>query len=637
MNFFFRDDVPVAGNDVLSLTKSEAAERWNHEASLGTPVVVSYSFPTQAAPYDTLSGAQDGFDGFTPAHRAHARTALETWEAASGIRFVEVTDSVGGDIRFGMIDMTGRTNATGNPLSGFAYYPSDYEYGTGAGTQYLTLHDNIGGDIFLNRDYYLENASTITPGVRGYSILLHEVGHALGLRHPFEGEPVISSDRDNGTFTVMSYDRSRGTTQLGTLDREAMALLYGAPERSLDAAWDGASATMRITGTGGSDTVLGSHLDDVLTGGAGDDILSADAGDNILSGGAGDDRFVTRAGSHVIDGGTGTDRVLISGIYDTGLLSGAQGRLIYDDGGDLRVEMTNVAEVWFDTRWYGGTLDIVSTRDLFGPPTEARQGSDADEALTGTDARDSIDGGGGNDTLAGGLSDDTLGGGAGDDRVSGDDGDDLLDGGAGADTIEGGTGVDTLIGGAGDDMLTGGRGVNDLRDEIFGGAGNDVIDGGYGNDALRGDAGDDVIAGGFGADTVLGGTGDDTLTGSALGDQLFGGDGDDFVNGGFGFDRVNGGGGADSFFHLGVENHGADWIQDYDSGDGDTLVFGNAAATRAQFQINEAFTPGAGAADVADAFIIYRPTGQIMWALVDGTGQDQINLSIGGEIFDLTV
>ena len=97
-----------------------------------------------------------------------------------------------------------------------------------------------------------------------------------------------------------------------------------------------------------------------------------------------------------------------------------------------------------------------------------------------------------------------------------------------------------------------------------------------------------------------------------------------------------GGDGADDFYHLGIFNHGSDWIQDYDAAEGDVLVFGNADATRAQFQINVATTPNAGAADVDEAFIIYRPTGQIMWALVDGDGQDEINLQIGSQIYDLT-
>jgi hypothetical protein len=38
---------------------------------------------------------------------------------------------------------------------------------------------------------------------------------------------------------------------------------------------------------------------------------------------------------------------------------------------------------------------------------------------------------------------------------------------------------------------------------------------------------------------------------------------------------------------------------------------------------------------MAEAFVIFRPTGQIMWALVDGAGQDQITLQLGSQIFDL--
>jgi hypothetical protein len=86
---------------------------------------------------------------------------------------------------------------------------------------------------------------------------------------------------------------------------------------------------------------------------------------------------------------------------------------------------------------------------------------------------------------------------------------------------------------------------------------------------------------------------------------------------------------------VGVPDHASDWVQDYNAADGDVLVFGLAGATRTQFQINEANTPRAGSADVDEAFVVYRPTGQIMWALVDGMAQDSINVQIGGQIYDL--
>ncbi|ETX26648.1 calcium-binding protein, partial [Roseivivax isoporae] len=247
---------------------------------------------------------------------------------------------------------------------------------------------------------------------------------------------------------------------------------------------------------------------------------------------------------------------------------------------------TGIAGLWvFELR--DGALVLPD-----GPGT----GGPGDDAMTGTAGPDDLAGGAGNDTLDGGAGHDTLDGGPGDDRIAG---------GEGRDTARGGDGTDTIDGGPGDDSLAGGATEADRRDVIYGGDGNDTIDGGFGNDELRGDAGNDVIAGGSGSDTVIGGAGDDVLTGSAFSDLLFGGDGMDFVNGGFGSDRVNGGTGADRFFHLGVEGHGSDWIQDFA---GDILVFGDAGATPARFQVNVATTSGAGAPDVAEAFVIYRPT-----------------------------
>jgi len=216
-------------------------------------------------------------------------------------------------------------------------------------------------------------------------------------------------------------------------------------------------------------------------------------------------------------------------------------------------------------------------------------------------------------------------------------GNDTLNGGVGKDTLFGGNGLDTLIGGDGDDEISGGEDSLDLRDVVFAGAGNDNIDGGYGNDELRGDAGNDTIEGGFGSDTVIGGTGDDVLSGSALSDEIFGSDGFDFINGGFGFDRLNGGADGDRFFHLGIADHGSDWIQDYNAAEGDVLMYGGGvgAATVDDFLLQTANTANAGADGVDEVFVTHIPSGNLLWALVDGDGQSSINIRIGQDVFDL--
>ncbi|MDP2580467.1 calcium-binding protein [Shimia thalassica] len=346
-----------------------------------------------------------------------------------------------------------------------------------------------------------------------------------------------------------------------------------------------------IQGTDQDDTLLGQVVGDSLNGHAGDDNIQGMDGDDSLIGGDGQDTILGGGGSDTLHGSAGDD-VLLSAEGDDHLIGDAgNDRLDGGQGND----------------WLEG-------------------GPGADDVMGGWGA-DTLAGGDGNDTLEGGdsrdASPDRIFGGDGDDMVYGRYGNDFLHGGSGDDEIFGGNGADTIIGGEGSDTLMGGENSQDRRDVIYGGTGNDSIDGGYGNDELRGDAGNDTIAGGFGADTVIGGAGNDTLTGSAFGDQIFGGAGDDFINGGFGFDLLNGGADSDRFFHRGIDDHGSDWIQDYNAAEGDVLQFGNTSATASQFQVNTTHTATAagersGDDTVEEAFVIYRPTGQIMWALVDG-------------------
>ena len=230
---------------------------------------------------------------------------------------------------------------------------------------------------------------------------------------------------------------------------------------------------------------------------------------------------------------------------------------------------------------------------------------------------------------------DVLNGGSFDDILRGFEGNDILRGNDGNDWLKGGDGADILNGGHGDDFIFGGETEADLRDVVYAGDGNDQIDAGYGNDLVFGGDGADIIGGGFGVDELIGQNGNDVITGAAYSDLIFGGAGSDFINGGFGFDRLNGGDDADRFFHLGIADHGSDWIQDYGSAEDDVLLWGGGAANPGNFQVNFADTPGAGVAGVSEAFVIYRPTGQIIWALVDGEAEPEINLKIGGGVFDL--
>lgn len=485
-------------------------------------------------------------------------------------------------------------------------------------------------------------------------------------------------DGGAGSDLVRYREAANGVTVdllLGTATGEGQDVL-----RSIERV-DGSNFDDRILGTLGANTLIGF---------SGDDTLDGLSGNDVLSGGVGGDtyHFGLGYGADVINdlGSTvGTDTLYIADYFAHNATIRQQGAsqnitLGFGITGDALTLADNMTLgsagaieqiIWEDgTIWtqadlidaIGQTLtvdspgprpiDDILNRTPDNETIDALAGNDivranaGDDSVFGNDGNDLLDGGDGNDTLDGGAGDDTLEGGFGDDvliggteadTLRGGYGDDTLIGEAGDDRLEGGDGADVLNGGDGDDIIFGGATEADLRDIVYAGAGNDSVDGGYGNDSLFGGAGDDTIAGSFGADTVIGNDGNDVLTGSAFSDLIFGNDGDDFINGGFGFDRVNGGAGADRFFHLGVQSHGFDWIQDYTASDGDVLFYGGGAgpATADDFLVQFAETEGAGGVGVNEAFVRHIPTTNVLWALIDGETQDSINIQIGTEVFDL--
>lgn len=360
---------------------------------------------------------------------------------------------------------------------------------------------------------------------------------------------------------------------------------------------------------------------DFFDGGAGEDRIFGGGGDDTLLGGGNDDLIEGGAGTDVVSGGSGND-VIEAGSADTNETNAADlkaaGSLTIDD---------------YDNAYAGGSGD------------DTLNGGDGDDIITGDDeSRVATATGETFDAAADGA--DMIFGGAGNDEIhvgswaDGDDGFANTHTGSGADFASGGDGNDILIGDAGADTLTGDAGndtvkAGDGKDFVDGGTGDDNLDGGNGADLIYGGSGDDTMFGGTEGDTLVGQDGDDVLSGGSSGDLLFGGDGDDFLNGGFGNDRINTGTGDDKIFHAGVAGHGTDFVQDYD-GDSDVFIFGgNANATEDDFLVQFAETANAGEAGVSEAFITYEPTGQILWALIDGAEQDQINISLGGETFDL--
>ncbi|MDO6478802.1 calcium-binding protein [Shimia thalassica] len=518
---------------------------------------------------------------------------------------------------------------------------------------------------------------------------LDDVTQIVGFGADGELRLAAASNVDLGDITVGEYNNAIGriTTSNGI-----------SGDLTIDAS--GATASWQIMSTSGVDLLVGGEGNDTITGNLGGDTLQGGAGDDslslyrgggheaypwtILDGGDGWDNFtgefygrdysrITFQNIEVFNGSGYMSRANMASFQE--FQNVYQLRMTTPGS----IDLTGVVTSTYRTRPTGADYfifvgsashDEITKTDTLNS-VELFPGSGNDTVVTGAtndlinDARDyiasqsggndSLNSGDGRDTVLGGNGDDviitwateadvndTAEGGSGNDYIETGAGNDLAFGDTGVrtgtpsvgDTIDGGMGSDRINGSGGNDLLIGGPDEGDHADTINGNDGNDSIIAGAGNDSVGGGAGDDTIVGGTGSDTLTGNGGDDLISGGSIADLIFGGSGADFINGGFGNDLLNGGEGADRFFHAGVEGHGSDWIQDFSEEDALVAV---DSARASDFQVNFSTTDGAGDAGVDEAFVIYRPSGQILWALVDGGDLTSLTLRIEEVDYDLLI
>ncbi len=141
---------------------------------------VTYSFNETLPPEYTWPDTRD----WQPLTSPVRDVVEEIMSIADGIILPDIEKiSSSGEIRFNRVETDAGTSA-------YAYYP-------GSG---------IGGDIFLGLDI---GTDTVSDNIESYgagrSDIVHELGHALGLTHSFEGASILPASQDNSANTVMSY------------------------------------------------------------------------------------------------------------------------------------------------------------------------------------------------------------------------------------------------------------------------------------------------------------------------------------------------------------------------------------------------------------------------------------------------
>ena len=469
------------------------------------PYVFTYAF--RSSEPDTLPTVErfDGWTGFSDAEKAVFREAFDEIEGFANVVFREDPGARDPVIDFGKVDLG--TNGRAGPQWGFR------------------------GDELASYDSFAVYKSSIDLSTRP-DLVRHEIGHALGLKHPFEGGAELPERYQNNGYTVMSYTPGPDGEGVGDryeiLDVMTLQFLWGENPSS-------ATDSRRIDMAGMDDGAL----------------RLASPGDGVEAIAAGDTSeratIDLRPGAFSSIGGEEVAAIALGAAVDTAIGGRAPDRLDGSNSGDTLVG--------------GGGADVIVARS---GSDEIRGGSGGDRLLGGR-GEDLIFGGGGADTIAGGSGSDTVFGGGGADAIAGGGGSDTLRGGRGRDELFGDRGRDTLEGGGGADVLNGGRG----GDALGGGRHGDVLLGGGGSDVLRGGAGADVLRGGRGSDDMLGQAGDDTL---------FGGGGRDELTGGRGDDVLFGGAGDDSFRFAAGD--GDDVIRDFGKGD-DAVVIADLGSRRA--------------------------------------------------------
>ncbi len=400
---------------------------------------LTYSFHNDLSVYASdYSRSQEPGDAFSlsAAQVAATKSALDAWSAVANITFTQVEDTATqvGDLRFG-----GFNGLKGTEM-GQAYVPG-------------TLPRS--GDVWIGPDVKVDK---VEKGSLDYLTFIHEIGHALGLKHSFEGsqynDVLLDPKFEDARYTIMSYtnDYSFKPTTPMLLDILTMQYLYGA-NMSYHTGNDvykwapGQSVFETIWDAGGKDTIDASNqtaavslnlnpgefstigkpflnynvtpdsptvMDSGLAiaygvtienaiGSAFNDTLIGNDAANVLDG---------RGGVDTMIGGLGNDTYVIDQAAELGLVKEQANQGV----DSLKITYDNLSQTAVTLDLNSAQLANFENVHVRGKGAFNVVGNERDNTLTGNDANNVLDGGAGRDKLVGGLGTDILTGGSGADR-----------------------------------------------------------------------------------------------------------------------------------------------------------------------------------------------------------------------------
>ncbi len=324
--------------DITAVAALDVGLNWaNHSGPTGKSVI-TYSFPEVVPYYYPIDHPirSTGAVELTPLQETRVREALALYETFLDVDFVEIAATSGvGTIPFMRNTQSGSAGYTLVPNAPGPNSPNE---------------ESIAADIYFNK----ADPDVISMSPFGFLTIIHEMGHALALKHPFvdgsnppPGLPGNATPEIDGTdqtrYTMMSYTQSGPDVTTPMLyDLLVLQQEYGAnmdynsddtqiflpPDFSnFKMIWDGGGYDSLNLGNQNFGVVgdlrqgryssIGGTIDNVaicygcdienLRGGVGDDTLFGNGLDNVIIGGKGNDTISGFGGNDSLRGGAGND------------------------------------------------------------------------------------------------------------------------------------------------------------------------------------------------------------------------------------------------------------------------------------------------------------------------------------------
>ena len=183
----------ASNNDVNSLIGS--TKFVNTESNTSEIIEIFYSFPSADSEFIESDVTDVGSDLDSYYQSSDSRDIL--YDATDSFKSAvkDILDDTASIFKLKFTELTGE-NADKASIR-FILWDSEASIPAG----YSTGPQDKASFVFISKP----NNNDYSPGTYVYGTIRHELGHALGLEHPFEGENIISSEFNTELYTIMAY------------------------------------------------------------------------------------------------------------------------------------------------------------------------------------------------------------------------------------------------------------------------------------------------------------------------------------------------------------------------------------------------------------------------------------------------